>query len=297
MHYKYNPNSNNLKEYDYFYGSKYSIIYLIKNDIIRFDDDDDAKNKEMKEQFINVYNYGNMLVANLSFPLELADDEKPSDRIAKHFGEQVILKYEPPELDDDGEDVYGKIKSESAYHYATDLRADDGEPIYAPITGYCKCTQREGRAFEYVISTSYNDTGFDFSQTGYVVKISGSGNTCVPTASPRVVQAGEIIGYTASNVSVNYNIPDKDNDTENEDLYANRLFPCFTGTDFRDIDANDQDVPPVEKPHIHMEMYHLPCDFSDYDSIEENVLAPELFFDYSKETTDIELEPSTEPTT
>ena len=46
-----------------------------------------------------------------------------------------------------------------------------------------------------------------------------------------------------------------------------------------------------------MEMYKLPCDFTKKEEIEKNVMAPELFFDYSKETIEFNTEPTTEPTT
>ena len=64
--------SKDKANYYFYFGKKYSVKYLIDNDMIRFDDDD-VKNNSMKEKFYNTYKYGNFAAANLSFPLELSD--------------------------------------------------------------------------------------------------------------------------------------------------------------------------------------------------------------------------------
>jgi len=120
----------------YYFGRKYSVKYLIDNDMVRFDADD-AKNNLMKEQYEYIYKYGNFAVGNLSFPLELGDDEKIADRIVKHFGKQAALEYHPPKPGED-KTVYGKVSKSAAYHYANDLSAYAGDVIYAPINGLCK---------------------------------------------------------------------------------------------------------------------------------------------------------------
>jgi hypothetical protein len=154
----------------YYFGRKYSVKYLIDNDMVQFSTDA-AKNKSMKERFEYIYKYGNFAVGNLSFPLELNADETISDRIVKHFGKQLVLKYEPPEPSDDTDkDVYGKVKKNTAYHYANDLSADAGDVIFAPIGGLCKASQRENRGYEYTICTSYNGNNFDYTKDGYLVK-------------------------------------------------------------------------------------------------------------------------------
>ena len=268
-------------EYFYF-GRKYSVKYVIDNDMIRFADDDE-ENERQKEQFENVYKYGNIAVANLTSPLELDDDEEISDRIVKHFGKQLYLEYEPPDPPSDSHDrVFGSISKHTGYHYAVDLRADSGDIILAPISGLCKAKQRDGRGFEYSICTALNDDGtdFDFAKKGYLVKISCSSVSYIPTTTAVNVEKGTSwLGKVSAVQPVNYEIPDMDNDTENEDIFADKLFPCFTGTDFQSIDSNDYDIPSPQYEHIHMEMYSLPCDFNDKNSIEENVLDPELFFE------------------
>ena len=268
---------------NFYFGRKYSVKYLIDNDMIRFNSDD-AKNASMKERFYYTYKYGNFAVANLDFPLELEDGEKISDRITKHFGTQLILYYEPPEHDPD-KTMYGKVKGKKGYHYATDLSANSGDIIYAPLGGLCKATQREGRGFEYVISTAYNGNNFDFTKDGYLVKISCSSASFIAVNTPQVITKGTALGKVANDIGVNDTQPDSDNDSaDNEDIIADLLFPCNTSTDFRNIGGNNFNthIAPEEN-HIHIEMYKLPCDFSDAADVKKNILAPELFFDYSQE--------------
>jgi hypothetical protein len=245
---------------------------------------DEAKNKSMKERFEYIYKYGNFAVGNLSFPLELGADEKISDRIVKHFGKQLTLEYEPPEHpDDDDKDVYGKVKKNTAYHYANDLSADAGDVIFAPIGGLCKANQRENRGYEYTICTSYNGNNFDYTKDGYLVKISCSSASYISSATPTVVKKGDWLGLVADNIAVNHTAPSSDNDVENEDIFADKLFPCSTLTNYRSIGSNEFTAPSPDGNYIHIEMYKLPCDFTDKSDIEKNVIAPELFFDYSKE--------------
>ncbi|MBR1445241.1 MAG: hypothetical protein IJ583_17105, partial [Firmicutes bacterium] len=171
----------------YIFGRKYSVDYLIQNDIVRFSDDD-IKNKSEKERYEYIRKYGNFGVANLQFPLALEDDELISERISKHFGKQLILEYEPPEPPSDSHDrVYGKVKAKAGYHYANDLRANDGDEIYAPISGLCKVNQRDERGFEFVISTAYSGDSFDFTKEGYLVKISCASTTFIPSDTPTQV--------------------------------------------------------------------------------------------------------------
>lgn len=269
------------KEY-YYFGRKYSVKYLIDNDIIRFSSDED-KQREQKERFYYTYKYGNYAVAALSFPLELGDDEKISDRISKHFGEQLTLKYKPPTANPD-KTVYGSISSKKTTHWANDLSAESGDIIMAPISGLCVVKQREGRGFEYVISTSYSGTNFKFDDYGYVVKMSCSGSSFLSPGVPTIVTQGQALGKVAGNMPVNYEIPSADNDSENEDIIADCLFPCGTATTFSDIGGDYfEQYPPEDEAHLHIELYSLPCDFSDKSSVKENILAPELFFDYSSE--------------
>ncbi len=88
----------------------------------------------------------------------------------------------------------------------------------------------------------------------------------------------------ADNIEVNYKTPETANDTENEDIFADRLFPCSTLTDYHSIGGDEFAIPEPTGNYIHIEMYKLPCDFTNKADIEKNVLAPELFFDYSQET-------------
>lgn len=266
----------------YYFGRKYSVKYLIDNDMVRFDADD-AKNNLMKEQYEYIYKYGNFAVGNLSFPLELGDDEKIADRIVKHFGKQAALEYHPPEPDED-KTVYGTVSKSAAYHYANDLSANAGDIIYAPINGLCKAKQRDNRGYEYTICTSYNGNDFDLTKAGYLVKISCSSASYISSAAPKVVKKGDWLGLVADNIEVNYKTPETANDTENEDIFADKLFPCSTLTDYHSIGGDEFAIPEPTGNHIHIEMYKLPCDFTNKADIEKNVLAPELFFDYSKET-------------
>ena len=268
--------------HDYFYfGKKYSVKYLIDNDIVRFDSDD-GKNKSMKERFEYTYKYGNFAVANLIFPLELEDDETIESRISKHFGKQVVLTYKPP-TPNENKTVYGTVSKSTKWHMATDLSADSGDIIYAPISGLCKVTQRDGRGFEYVISTAYNGSDFDFTKDGYLIKTSCSSSSFIAVNTPTVVHQGDALGKVAHNIAVNTTVPDKDNDTNSEDILADKLFPCCTNTIYHEIGGDEFTVPEAEQDHIHMELYKLPCDFSSAADMEKNILAPELFFDYSDE--------------
>jgi len=285
----YTTNYSDDDSHDYYYfGRKYSVNYIIENDMIEFDSDD-LKNANMKERYEYIYRYGNFAVGNLAFPLELQSGEVISDRIAKHFGKQVALEYTPPDRPDDDEDnVYGTVSKKTAYHYAVDLSADNGDIIYCPISGLCKVKQREKRGFEYSICTSYNGnnfdfTNFDFTKEGYLVKISCSKAAYIPTAAPKIVKQGDWLGIVGKNMEVNYEIPDMDNDTENEDIFADKLFPCSTLTDYHSIGKKKFEIPETTQDYIHIEMYKLPCDFNDKSDIEKNVLDPELFFDYLKE--------------
>ena len=270
-------------EHDYYYfGRKYSVKYLIDNDILRFSNDED-KQRAQKERFYYTYKYGNYAVAALSFPLELGGDEKISDRISKHFGVQLALKYKPPTANPD-KTVYGTVSSKTTTHWANDLSAEAGDIIKAPISGLCVVKQREGRGFEYVISSSYEGTDFKFDGYGYCVKMSCSGSTFLSPGVPTIVTQGQALGKVAGNIPVNYETPSEDNDTENEDIIADVLFPCCTATTFSEIGGDFFDeYPPESEAHLHIELYALPCDFGDKDSIKENILAPELFFDYSSE--------------
>ncbi len=279
----YKTYRNDDYHYYVYYGRKYSVKYLIDNDMVRFSDDD-AENNTLKEQFYNTYKYGNFAVGNLDFPLELEDGEKISDRISKHFGKQLYLVYEPPDPPSDPtDDVYGTVKSKTGYHYANDLSADAGDIFYAPIDGLCIVKQRDGRGFEFTISTVYNGNAIDYTKDGYLVKMSCTSSSFIPANTPTLVHKGDALGKVCGNVWVNNYIPDKDNDSENEDIFADKLFPCCTATAYHTIGANEYEVPEPEEDHLHIEMYKLPCDFSSTSSIEDNVLAPELFFDYSNE--------------
>ena len=114
--------------------------------------------------------------------------------------------------------------------------------------------------------------------------MSCSGSTFLSLGVPTIITQGQALGKVAGNMPVNYEIPSADNDTENEDIIADVLFPCCTATTFSEIDGDSFDeYPPESEAHLHIELYSLPCDFSDKDSIKENILAPELFFDYSSE--------------
>ena len=265
----------------FYFGRKYSVKYLIDNDIVRFDADD-AKNNAMKENFEYICKYGNFAVANLSFPLDIGNDETIESRISKHFGKQVVLTYKPNDPDPD-RTVYGSIEKKSKWHLATDLSADSGDIIYAPISGLCKVKQRDGRGFEYVICTSYNGADFDYTKDGYLIKISCSSASFVSLGAPTLVHQGDALGKVAHNIAVNTSVPDKDNDTENEDIMAGKLFPCCTSTVYHEIGGDVFDIPEAEQDHIHIEMYKLPCDFTNEADMVKNVLAPELFFDYSRE--------------
>ncbi|MBQ7266154.1 MAG: hypothetical protein IJS61_08655 [Firmicutes bacterium] len=263
----------------YFFGRKFSVKYLIDHNMIKFSNDEE-KNEEMRKQFYYTYSYGNYELANLQFPLELKDGEKISDRISKHFGAQLVLSYEPPEPNEK-KVVFGKINKSKSYHYAIDLSAEEGDVIYAPIGGLCKATQREGRGFEYVISTAYSGTDFDFTKDGYVCKISCSSASYVGT---QVVTAGTPLGLVGGDMGVNYYAPSIDNDTESEDLSASAVFPCYTDTTFHTIDGDFfEEHPEASRPHIHIELYKTPCDFTKITDLDANILAPELFFDYSSE--------------
>ncbi len=272
---------NKTHEY-YYFGRKFSVKYLIDNDILKFSSDDD-KQREQKERFNYTYKYGNYAVAALSFPLDLEEDETISSRISKHFGKQLILKYKPP-TPSDKKTVYGTVSSKDGTHWANDLSASDGDVIKAPISGLCIAKQREGRGFEYVISTSYDGTNFKFDDYGYCVKMSCSGASYIRSGVPTLVTQGQALGLVGKNMGVNNSTPSSDNDTENEDLIADLLFPCATATTYHDIDGDYfEEYPPESEAHLHIELYSLPCDFTDENSVKENILAPELFFDYSSE--------------
>lgn len=272
---------NKTHEY-YYFGRKFSVKYLIDNDILKFSSDDD-KQREQKERFNYTYKYGNYAVAALSFPLDLEEDETISSRISKHFGKQLILKYKPP-TPSDKKTVYGTVSSKDGTHWANDLSASDGDVIKAPISGLCIAKQREGRGFEYVISTSYDGTNFKFDDYGYCVKMSCSGASYIRSGVPTLVTQGQALGLVGKNMGVNNTAPSSDNDTENEDLIADLLFPCATATTYHDIDGDYyEEYPPESEAHLHIELYSLPCDFTDENSVKENILAPELFFDYSSE--------------
>lgn len=269
--------SNEQKTNYYYFGRKYTVKYLIDNDMIKFDEDAN-KNAEMKEQFYNVYKYGNIVIANLQFPLDIGDNEKISDKIIKHFGKQVVLTYTPPERNDDDNEVYGHLSKTSGYHYANDLLASSDENVYAPISGLCKSVLKSDRGYEITISTAYNGNDINYTEDGYLVKLS-----CIDSiniSENQIVKRGDLIGkvgYT-SLYSVNYKEPSNENE-----IFADKLFPCSTGTAYRELGSNCYNEPTPEYNHLHIEMYKLPCDFSDVADIEKNVLAPELFFDYSKE--------------
>ena len=203
--------------------------------------------------------------------------------ISKHFGVQLALKYRPPTANPD-KTVYGTVSSKKTTHWANDLSAEAGDIIKAPMSGLCIVKQREGRGFEYVISSSYEGTDFKFDGYGYCVKMSCSGSTFLSPGVPTIVTQGQALGKVAGNMPVNYEIPSAENDSENEDIIADVLFPCCTATTFSEIGGDFFDeYPPESEAHLHIELYALPCDFSDKDSIKENILAPELFFDYSSE--------------
>ena len=116
-----------------------------------------------------------------------------------------------------------------------------------------------------------------------MVKISCALTTFIPSDTPTQVSKGRLLGKVARNVSANYKIPDSENDTDNEDIFADKLFPCCTDTAYSGIGDNEYDIPKPNEDHLHIELYKLPCDFTDKGVIEKNMLAPELFFDYSKE--------------
>ncbi|HAG04134.1 MAG TPA: hypothetical protein DCG28_01730 [Lachnospiraceae bacterium] len=269
----------------YYFGRKYSVKYLIDNDILKFSTDE-AKQKEQKERFYYTYKYGNYAVAALSFPLALQDGETISSRISKHFGEQLSLVYKPP-TPNDKKTVYGKVTGKKATHWATDLSADDGDIIKAPMSGLCIVKQREGRGFEYTISSSYEGNEFKYDGHGYVVKLSCSSGSYIPEGVPTVVTQGQTLGVVANNIEVNNIVPNSENDTENEDIIADCLFPCSTSTTYHNIGGDYfEEYTTPSKNHLHIELYSLPCDFTDKKSVKENILAPELFFDYSSEEED-----------
>lgn len=271
----------NHKSYHYMCGRRYSVQYLIDNDMIIFDDDP-AINAQQKEMYKYTKLYGNFAIGNLQFPVELAHGEKIKDRICKNFGKQVIMKYNPPSYSDS--DTWGNVTHSTGYHYANDILASSGENFYAPIGGLCKVNSREGRGYEFVISTSYNGSNFNFDNEGYCIKISCAGTSALPINTPVIVRAGDILGTVGDNMTVNYKKPvSSDDSPDNEDLFADKLFPCCTGTNYKNIGSNQYSEPDPEYEHLHIEMYKLPCNFFDVSSIENNVLAPELFFDYSNE--------------
>lgn len=255
--YRYNHNRNKKV---YYFGKHYSISYIIVNDMLP-----EPLTESEKDLWLNIYNYGNITVANLKYPLDGDID------IVKHFGKQLCLKYTPPDEDDEN-DMYGTVTSFKGYHYANDLKAAAGDIIYAPIDGLCKITRRDGRGFEYVISTSYNGSNIDTTQDGFLVKISCSSNKYISDSC--MVTKGQELGEVAADCQVNKSIPISSDDNENEDLFAEYLFPCCTGTKYH------MDTENTEYNYLHIEYYKLPCDFNDINSIKENVLAPELFFTY-----------------
>ncbi len=261
----------------YYFGRKFSVKYLIDNDIVRFDDDDD-KNKSLKEQFEYTCKYGNIGVANLTYPLDLAEDEKIADKIVKHFGKQLVIKYAPPKEPEasDRHDVYGSIIKTTGYHYANDLEAAAGDTIYAPISGLCTVTHTSNRGYEFTITTSYSGTTADYTGKGFVIKMSCAGTSAF--TGTRVVHKGDVLGTVGDidSFSVNYS-------SASDNIFTSKLYPCSTGTDYRDIGANVFDEPDADYDHLHIEMYKLPCDFTNAADMEKNVLAPELFFDYSNE--------------
>ncbi len=266
----------------YYFGRKYSVKYLIDNDILKFSTDE-AKQKEQKERFYYTYKYGNYAVAALSFPLALQDGETISSRISKHFGEQLSLVYKAP-TPNDNKTVYGKVTGKKTTHWATDLSADDGDIIKAPMSGLCIAKQREGRGFEYTISSSYEGSEFKYDGHGYVVKLSCSSGSYIPEGVPTVVTQGQVLGVVANNIEVNNIVPNSENDTENEDIIADCLFPCSTSTTYHNIGGDYfEEYTTPSKNHLHIELYSLPCNFADKKSVKENILAPELFFDYSSE--------------
>ena len=269
--------SNNNGYNYYYFGRKYTVKYLIDNDMVLFSDDA-TENKKLKEQFNYICKYGNVAVANLKYPLKLGSGEKISDKIVKHFGKQLVIKYKPPQESESGSDVYGSISKTYGYHYANDLIGNAGDIIYAPISGLCTVSAESGRGYEFQISTAYSDNDFDYSKKGYVVKISCAGSTNIAVGTKKVVHKGDAIGTlgNADNMSVNYSIP-------SDCIFASKLYPCNTGTRYSDIGANEFDEPSTQYDHLHIEMYKLPCDFNNVADIEKNVLAPELFFDYTNE--------------
>ena len=283
--YKYKKGGNKTETHYYFVGRKYSLDYLLENNIVKFDDSDTEKNQSDLELYQYIKIFGNSACANLESPITLDDDEKVQERIVKHYGKQKVITYIPAvERPNSDKTQYGQIHhSGNKEHYAIDLLANPGDKIIAPISGLCKINQREERGFEYVISTSYDGNNFDFTKEGYLIKISCSSASYKAINTPFMVTTGEWLGVPEENTKANYNVPRSDNDVENEDIFASYLFPCCTGTDYSSVGGDGYEQPDPQYAHIHMEMYKLPCDFNNVSSIKENVLNPELFFKIEEE--------------
>ena len=298
--------------YHYYFFRKDSVDFLIQNDIIRLSDDDE-RNEQLKDRYEQVKKYGNMFVSYLEPPIKYDDREDLENRICKHFGDQDILVFSSEEMDitaeeDNGDRIskngmkkhYGKYKKFGSksylttHHNAIDFEMGDDEEhqkVYAPISGICKCTARWGRGYEFVISNSYKDGDFNFEGNGICVKLSciNVKDPSIPYDTPFMVKQGQELGVCSEkDFSVNHCIPDEANttppDEPNDTYYANfngdTTFPCFSLTELYTIGYDETEIPSATAPHIHLELYQLPCDFTSTVDIKRNTLDPELHLKY-----------------
>lgn len=246
--------ANDTRKY-YYFGKKNSVKFLIENDLIA-----EPLTDEEKERFENICKYGNAELAIMQYPLDGDID------IAKHFGKQCFLKFNPAA---DAE-AYPSVTKATAYHYAVDLNTDEGDIIQAPFSGFCKVSQKEKRGFEYVISTNPD---FESGGYGYLCRISCSGASYIPIGTTQTIVAGQALGTVSRIQGIN---TDRPTDT----ALASKLYPCSTNTDYHSCDNQGCTEPNFTGEYVHLELYKLPCDFTSATDMEKNVLAPELFFIY-----------------
>lgn len=244
------------RRYCYF-GRKNSVRFVIENDLI-------AKplTEDEKERFESICKYGNSELAIMSYPLDGDID------IAKHFGEQIYLKFNAAT---DAES-YPSVSKATGKHYAVDLNAGKDDIIKSPLSGYCKVTQQDKRGFEFVISTHPD---FETGEYGYICKISCAASPIIPTNAVVKVNAGDSLGRVADILPINYEKP-----TAETDVFADKLYPCGTNTNYHSCDSQGCTEADYTGEYVHLELYKLPCDFTSASDMEKNVLAPELFFIY-----------------
>ncbi len=248
--------AGNTRKYCYF-GRKYSIKYLVENDLLPT-----PLTEDEKERFENICKYGNSELAVLSYPLDGDID------IAKHFGEQLYLKFNPASDDES----YPSVSKATGKHYAVDLNATTGDIIKSPLSGYCRVAQQDRRGFEFVISTNPD---FETGEYGYICKISCASTSFIPTNTVVKINAGDSLGRVAAIQPINYATP-----TNDTDVFADSLYPCGTNTDYHSCDGQGCTEAEYTGEYVHLELYKLPCDFTSSSDMEKNVLAPELFFIY-----------------